>query len=339
LSARVFPVVAALALGFTACAGDGDDSGNFENEGGTAGRAGAGGSGAGGGGQAGTGGAAAGGFGGSGGNQGVAGAAGASGAAGSAGAGNAGDPPLPQPTGTCPAFTEGTIGIRAGNQDRRVRIFIDAAAAQAKDGPLVFYFYGTGGNPEQARSSLGDANIDRIKAAGGLVVAPVHINTGIFPWILAGDTDLPLVDEVVACAKAGVGIDARRIHVSGFSAGGLYGSALSLQRSAYIASVAPISGGSAGPYQDPNNKFAAMIIHGGASDELLVKFDQQSIGFRDQLARDGHFAFLCDHGGGHRVPSGIGSHVVQFFFDHPFGTAPSPYAAALPASFPSYCRL
>jgi hypothetical protein len=31
--------------------------------------------------------------------------------------------------------------------------------------------------------------------------------------------------------------------------------------------------------------------------------------------------------------------VVQFFFDHPYGTIPSPYAGGLPASVPSYCSL
>ncbi|HMJ14098.1 MAG TPA: hypothetical protein VK524_21925, partial [Polyangiaceae bacterium] len=160
-----------------------------------------------------------------------------------------------------------------------------------------------------------------------------------FPWILAGDVDLPLVDEVVACAKQTVGIDPRRIHVTGFSAGGLYSSGLSLSRSSFMASVASISGGSAGGYQDPANKFAAMIVHGGSGDQLVVNFEQQSNGFRDQLVRDGHFAFVCNHGGGHTVPPGIGAHVVQFFFDHPYGTNPSPYARGLPASFPSYCRL
>ncbi len=249
------------------------------------------------------------------------------------------EPPLPTPTGQCPTFVNGTVNMQAGGVNRSVRIFMDPAAAQAQDGPLVFYFYGTGGNPEQAVSSLGDANIRRITAAGGIVVAPRHINGGTFPWILAGDTDLPLVDQVVACAKSGIGIDGNRIHVTGFSAGGMYAGILSLQRSSYIASAATISGGSAGPYQDPNNKFAAMIIHGGPSDQVIVNFEQQSLAYRNQLVADGHFAFICNHGGGHRVPSGIGTHIVQFFFDHPFGTTPSPYAGGLPSGFPSYCRL
>ena len=46
-----------------------------------------------------------------------------------------------------------------------------------------------------------------------------------------------------------------------------------------------------------------------------------------------------DHGGGHTVPSGYGASVANFFFAHPFGTEPSPYAEGLPADFPADCSL
>ena len=82
-----------------------------------------------------------------------------------------------------------------------------------------------------------------------------------------------------------------------------------------------------------------MIIHGGSGDQVVINFQEQSVNFRNQLVGDGHFAFICNHGGGHRVPSGIGANIVQFFFDHPFGTNPSPYAGGLPSTFLSYCRL
>jgi hypothetical protein len=98
------------------------------------------------------------------------------------------------------------------------------------------------------------------------------------------------------------------------------------------------SGGSAGSYQDPNNKFAAMIIHGGANDQVFVNFQQQSIAYRDQLVRDQHFAFLCNHNRGHVIAADAAASIVQFFFDHPYGSVPSPYAGGLPGSFPSYCR-
>ena len=247
-------------------------------------------------------------------------------------------PTLPSPTSACPTFVNGYVTFQAGGQSRSVRLYMNPTAARNNDGPLVLHFYGTGGAPEQAATNLTQAVIDKITAAGGVVAAPRHINSGVFPWIFAGDTDLPLVDEIVACAKSTIGIDSSRIHATGFSAGGIYASGLSWQRSRYLASVASISGGSAGSSQDPSNKFAAMIIYGGSGDQLIMNFEQSSLAYRDQLVREGNFAFLCNHGGGHRVPTGIGEHIYQFFMAHPYKVA-SPYRNGLPSTFPSYCRL
>jgi hypothetical protein len=57
------------------------------------------------------------------------------------------------------------------------------------------------------------------------------------------------------------------------------------------------------------------------------------------LLAAGRFDFICDHGLGHRIPPDVGASVWRFLQDHPFGTKPSPYAAALPAGFPAYCGL
>jgi poly(3-hydroxybutyrate) depolymerase len=231
------------------------------------------------------------------------------------------------------------VTFTAGGVQRRAQVWIDPNAARNLDGPLVFYFYGTSGSPSQAVQALGTTQINRIKAAGGLVVAPVHVPRGTFPWIAPAEpSDLPLVDQIVACAKQTVGIDSRRIHASGFSAGGIFTGGLSLQRSSYMASVATYSGGSAGPSQDPNNKFAAMIVYGGANDRFIVDFAAQAQGYYNQLTNDGHFAILCNHGRGHTIPGDAGPSITQFFFDHPFGTKPSPYAQSFPGGFVSYCR-
>jgi len=57
-----------------------------------------------------------------------------------------------------------------------------------------------------------------------------------------------------------------------------------------------------------------------------------------ELAGAGHFAAICDHGGGHTYP-GEPDSVWQFFQDHPWGTVPSPYEGGLPAGFASSCSL
>jgi predicted esterase len=218
-------------------------------------------------------------------------------------------------------------------------LWVDPGAAAAADGPIVFYWYGTYGQPSQAVSGLGTAGIQRIKDAGGVVVAPTHINAGTFPWIQGTGEDLILMDEVIGCAQQQIGIDARHIHSLGFSAGALYTAQVSFNRSSYIASVVTYSGGGGGNFQDPNNLFAAMIFHGGPGDMVVINFQDQSNTYYNQLTGAGHFATICNHGNNHSIPADALANVVQFFFDHPYGTNPSPYAGGLPPGFPSYCTL
>jgi hypothetical protein len=192
---------------------------------------------------------------------------------------------------------------------------------------------------------LSNGGIERIKAAGGVVAAPVHANAGTYPWV-EGDpsTDFALMDEIVACAVQTVGIDSAHIHTAGFSAGGLFAAQLSFARASYIASVATYSGGAGGPSLAPDNHFAAMVVYGGPADTFdraglsPLNFAETSKTYHDALAAAGHFAFLCNHGGGHRIPCDLPPTVVQFFFDHPYMT-PSPYAGGLPGTFPLYCGL
>src|SRR6185295_6270720 len=118
--------------------------------------------------------------------------------------------------------------------------------------------------------------IEEIKAQGGIIAAPSTVDSSATrPWDHtalgpSGDNDQRLMDEVVACATEQVGIDLRRIHAIGMSAGGLKTAQVSLRRSGYIASVVVYSGGllpsENPPDQSPDNAFAAMILYGGATD-------------------------------------------------------------------------
>ncbi|HEX4336651.1 MAG TPA: hypothetical protein VH062_12100 [Polyangiaceae bacterium] len=280
---------------------------------------------------------------GGGGNADGAGGAGAGGSAGTAGTGNgsASDPVLPAAAAVCPEFHAGMTTINSSGVDRQFQIYIDDAAAAAKDGPIVFYFYGTLGTPAEAQTALTADGVKHVTDAGGMVIAPVHDNMGVFPWIQDTDinTDYQLMDDIIGCAKSKVGIDAKHIHVVGFSAGGLFAADASYTRSTYLASVATFSGGGTGMFANPSNLFPAMILFGGANDMLVLNFQDSSKMYYQALTAAGHFAFECNHGGGHSLPPAAGASVVQFFFDHPWGTNPSPYKNALPAGFPSYCTL
>jgi hypothetical protein len=105
--------------------------------------------------------------------------------------------------------------------------------------------------------------------------------------------------------------------------------------------VVTCSGGKVGypEDQDPTNPFAAMIFHGGPKDAVIVKFADLSAAYHEDLAATGRFSFVCNHGLGHKVPLDARPAVMRFLEDHPFGTAPSPYAVGLPDGTPAYCSL
>lgn len=276
------------------------------------------------------------------------GTAGTTGGDGTTGGADLPAPELPTPTKTCPEIVDGTITIQPEGVDapRDVQIWLDPEAAAQADGPVVFYWHGTGSNPQEAAAGLGELGIQEVIDAGGIVVAPTHDPmAGVFPWFLVlSETpdDMLIADEVLACAAEQFGVDARRIHSLGFSAGGLHTAQMSIRRSSYLASVVTYSGGlifgSMPAFEDPDNNFAAMIFHGGAGDVVVVGFEQASKDYSAYLADNDDFSFLCDHGGGHSIPDAQES-VMQFFSDHPYGTDPSPYAGGLPGDFPPYCAL
>ena len=253
-------------------------------------------------------------------------------------------PILPAVTGACPEFAEGSVTFSpAGIGERAVQIWMGPEAAN-QAGPLIFYWHGAGSSAvNEPPYGIGDAQLAAIKAQGGIVAAPVaDPAAGQFSWHLAAGTkenDLILADEVVACAVEKAGIDPRRIHSMGMSAGGLNTTQMSYRRSNYIASVVPYSGGKMGnpTMQNEANKFPALIFHGGPGDQVIINFKDVSEAYRDDLLGRGHFAVICDHGNGHQIPTDARANVWQFFIDHPFGTDPSPYEAGLPQGFPSYC--
>jgi poly(3-hydroxybutyrate) depolymerase len=249
---------------------------------------------------------------------------------------------LPKASKPCPAITEGQVTFLGV----KVRIWVGKKPATTK-GPLILYWHGTGTAPTEATFGLGQKNIDAIKAQGGLVAAPkgptglAGAKTGGIVWTSG---DFALADEIVACALKRVGIDTRRIHSMGMSAGGLHTAQLSYTRAGYLASVTTYSGGlipilPPPASQDPTNKLPAMIMHGGDKDTMgTFSFKASSERYLKALRGKGHFAFICDHGQGHWLPPGGGAAAWRFFTDHPWGTSPSPYRAGLPSAIPSYCK-
>lgn len=256
---------------------------------------------------------------------------------------------LPKVAGTCPNFLAAGSGGKAtfapGGKAREVQLWV-TEAAKTQDGPLVFFWHGAGGSPTEASSALSSQVVSAITAAGGIVAAPYHDPAaGQLPWFLAlggsQEDDLAVMDEVVACAIKDLGIDQRRIHSVGFSAGAMNTMQAAWRRSGYLASIVAYSGAVIGepPVQDASNLFPALVTHGGPSDKVVISFEETTVAFRAKMKEAGHFTALCAHGKGHTVPSDVRASAWKFLQDHPFGTQPSPYAAGLPEGFPGYCEL
>lgn len=256
------------------------------------------------------------------------------------------DGKLPRVAGACPDFRDGAMATVGGLQ---VKFY---AGAAGRRGPLVFYFHGTGGSADEVDAlfgfgtgGLGSDVIREITAQGG-IVASLDTSTGggnpIEYGVWATD-DFNAVDQIVACAIQAGRIDPGRIHALGFSAGGLAVGALYYLRSNYLASVATYSGGTS-PWpgndfpQDSSNRVAAMLFHGGSGDWVILSFEEQSIMMADEATSRGAFVVMCDHQGGHGIPSEGPRAAWEFFKAHPYGTSPSPWASGLPSSIPRYCR-
>jgi hypothetical protein len=247
---------------------------------------------------------------------------------------------LPAVSGACPTFRNGAMEMVAGLQ---VKFWAGAGGGQK--GALVFYFHGTGGSADEAEALFGVGTgglsgvIGDITGSGG-IVASLDTTTGggnpLEYGVWATD-DFKAVDQIVACAIQANRIDPGRIHALGFSAGGLATGGLYYLRSNYLASVVTYSGGTS-PWpgndvrQDPNNKLPAMLFHGGPSDWVILSFQDQSTQMATEMKGKGATAYLCDHGGGHSIPSDGPAAAWAFFKAHPYNTTPASFSG-----MPRYC--
>lgn len=111
---------------------------------------------------------------------------------------------LPTATGPCPDFHTGKLTFKPRGTKKRKALVWMGPKAKARNGPLVFYFQGTGMSPKDALWSIGKRNVREIEELGGLVVAPYPDKSTEYPWFIANgddrENDLLMIDEIVACA-------------------------------------------------------------------------------------------------------------------------------------------
>lgn len=253
-------------------------------------------------------------------------------------------PHLPAAAATCPEIREGRVAFGG------VAVQVVVAGARGAPGPLILYWHGTGTDPLDELERAFDVHARReLRNAGGTLVAflgststgPTTSGNGVWH-----EGDLVLADEVVACAVQHGRVDPRRIHAMGMSAGGLHVATMSYRRAQYLASVVTVSGGhlvyrgrdgTNATSAAPDNRYAALIIHGGDSDDYTLDFDVTSRAYAEALRSRGHEALLCSHGQGHRIPAAVSAAAWRFFQDHAFGSGRSYEAGRLPPEIAALC--
>ncbi len=249
-------------------------------------------------------------------------------------------PNLPKLPKTCPNLITGDVSFtpEALGKERKVRIWQNSD--HSKLGPLVFFFHGMGGSPDDAKIVLGEQAFQEIIDAGGMVVAP-HSDGLAFAWYLVLGTeqdDLFVADDVVSCAVQNNGIDPERIYATGFSAGALHVSQMAFLRSDYLASAVIYSGGFLTFKSEPKNskldhKFPLLMYYGGANDFAFVNFRDTTMKLVANLKSNRHPYVVCNHNKGHKLPNADGiAYSMEFLSGQIYGED-----AVIPAPM-DYCE-
>ena len=242
---------------------------------------------------------------------------------------------------SCPELVaDNNEGFQSGGLEREFRLLLPENPVGA---PVVFAWHWLGGSPSQAIRYM---DLETVADDGAIVVVPASAGSA-FEWLFTaspeGNADLALFDDVRACLYQQFDVDLSRIWATGFSAGALFTSYLTMYRSDVLASTAIFSGGTEPfiTYATPTDPGLPVLLSWGGEDDLFsgLSFEQSTTAFTAELLGDGHFVINCDHGGGHTVPDGGPQYAWEFLQAHPKNPGAEAYEGGLPSDFPEWCWL
>lgn len=241
----------------------------------------------------------------------------------------------------CPDLAlPGTKSFASGGLTRDV--IIQFPEDRPEGMPVIFMWHGLG---DTAANMAGWMRTEQFAQDNdAIVVVPSSTGNFFIEWDYSGDgaEDLALFDDLRTCLVNELGADITRFSSTGFSAGGVWTSALSMHRSTSLATILPFSGGlvTGLTYDTPEYTFPALLASGGAGVDtwgagaLLQDFAVASDDFATELRDDGHVVVRCNHGGGHQLSSHALQMLEEWMLPHRFGY-PSPFDGGALGGLPS----
>ncbi len=202
----------------------------------------------------------------------------------------------------------------------RERSFELALPEQSQGAPLVFVFHGLGGNGAQMMQA-GAQNFSQ--SLGAVVVAADGLLKGsAISWDsfkpAAQNEDIIFFDDLLTCIAQQYEVDESRIYATGMSFGGLMTGTLMVERAAYFAAVAPMSGGTLSGDLSAGDEeqlcLPSLVLWGGEDDVAFEQdFDLLSRNLLDELQSVQAPAIACNHGGGHVISPQAFAQASTFF--------------------------
>lgn len=219
-----------------------------------------------------------------------------------------------------PLLERGPQTLTIDEEERTVIVRLPDAVEGA---PILFLFHFLGGSPGEI---LDVYDPDQLVDDGWIVIAPASSGLPLTEWaVLNAPTDNPdlaLYDELLQRAVNSGG-DASQVYASGFSAGGLFTSYLTLHRADTLAATAAMSGGVIpSAYTTPAAPIPMLLAWGGPTDNVFgFDFHTGSIDLAAALVADGHPVWTCEHTSGHTAPPATVAAVETFLYAERDGDA------------------
>lgn len=241
------------------------------------------------------------------------------------------DPIIPQVKGDCPnmdlSSTINFMGVSG--------LIIDVGPKPSSPtAPMLVYWHGTG-LPNSEYTFMATELAAGITRAGGVIVSGDgttggDLLSGDFVW---GMSDIPVMDQLVACAVKNHNVDPRKIYTAGCSAGGLMAVSYATLRASYVAAATPNSGGWVLPLAfDSTNTPALMTTHGAAGiDVVAIDFSQTSGTADTGFKQHGGFVIDCNTNGAHCGGSILSADWWTFMQAHTYGS--DSWNGMMPAGF------